>query len=106
MNNLHPYFDTIGICSILKTPKLFQCITWPNSDNEKHMGDFRRVLFMYFYTINFNRTRKRGHVWNQMGQHEDKLSAKFASFNEAVNCELYSVGERNYCASRGACVHK
>ena len=50
------------------------------------MGDFPRVLYVCIYTVSFNITRKRSHVWNQMGQHEDMLSFKFASFNEAVNC--------------------
>jgi len=70
----------------LKTPELFQCITWPSNDNEKHMCYFPRVLFVYIYTISFNRTRKRSYVWNQMGQYEDKLSFKFASCNDAVSC--------------------
>jgi hypothetical protein len=70
------------------------------------MGDIPRVLLVYIYTVSLYRTRKGSRVWKQKGHYSDKLSFKFASFNDAVNSELYSVRERNHSASRGACVHK
>jgi len=47
---------------------------------------YSRFFFLVYTQLVSIELGKKSHVWNQMGQHEDKLSFKFASFNGAVSC--------------------